>query len=246
MKVGFIILIMMMLNLYSYSQYSEKKFQESVEEFEKGNFPKADSLITIAINYERSTHKDYLKYYNRGIYRMSVDSITLAIMDFDTSIFLKSDFYPAYENKAICHYIWGDKNFANKSIDLGLKTSPNELEGYVLSCIINIGLGNYQKSITACSKALTIKKDPRLYAYRAISNIYLKKFEVALEDIVNGESIFGSGNQYLLEARIFYLYKKSNKEFCELMKVHYKLYEQIGSIDFNDPEFTKKYNDCSH
>lgn len=228
----------------SHSQYSEKLFQESVKEFEKGDYKKADSLITASINYERYLKRDYLKYYNRGIFRKSVDSIVLATKDFDTAILLNPNFYPAYENKSICQYLWGDKLSADKTIDSGLKVSPNELEGYILSAIINISIKNYQKSISSCSKALTIKKDPRIFAYRALANIYLKDFDLALKDIESGEQIFGSGSKNILESRIFYFYSVKSMSLCQTVKDHNAIYSSVGSIYLMDLEFMKKYSEC--
>jgi tetratricopeptide (TPR) repeat protein len=225
------------------SQYSEMVFEEGVSEFNKGNYTKADSLFTASINYDGS-EKDYLKYYNRGVTRRMMDSISLAIKDLDTALFLNPKFYPAYENKAICQYLWGDHEVADNTIDKGLLYDKHQFEGYILSAIINIRLKNYKKIIDQCNKARGIKEDPRVFMYKSMGYTYLKKNDLALSNIMKGKEFFGEDNDAILEGELFYLFSVGSTRFCTSLLKYQNLGYSLTADFTSDEEFKKKCSEC--
>jgi tetratricopeptide (TPR) repeat protein len=239
--------LFVILNYIScYSQYSEKLFEQSILEYENGRLAKADSLISQSIDLERNNRKvDYLKYYNRGIFRQQMDSINKAIQDFDTVIYLKKDFYPALENRAVCYYFKGELMKSDVDIDQLIKVKGDYLEAFVLSAIVNIELKNYKKSILACSKGLALKKDPRFYLYRSICNIKLDKYQFSLKDIEMGEKYFGTSNTNILEARLYYYFVTKSPIFCSVVdKLKAK---ENYTLDFlNEKDLQKKFESCDY
>ncbi len=243
MKLTLLIFSFLIFNLYSYSQYSEELFEKSITEFEKGNVLLADSLITISINYERNNfRRGYLKYYNRGIFRFDMDSITKAISDFDTTLILKDDFYPALENRAICYYLRNDLEKANLDIDKVIRINSSYIEAYVLSSIISMNMKNFEKSISVCTQGLIVEKDSRLYLYRAISYFKNNKNDLAIKDIHAGELLFGYNNEDLMLAKLYYYFINENPLLCDLKKKFMK--HNYSMNFFGNIEFEKKYNEC--
>lgn len=200
------------------SQQAETVFNQGVNELNEGNYFLADSLITRAIFYDKGHgKKDYLKFYNRGLAREYMDSVHIAIRDFDTSISLNPNFYLSYQERSVCYYTYSEDSLALRDINSALKLNPNDLESYIVKVLVELNLRNYNSIIVTCNKALTLKNDPRFYCYRSISNSFLEKFSLAKKDIDIGFELFPS-NIDISEAEVFYLYKTKNSLFCEKHK----------------------------
>jgi tetratricopeptide (TPR) repeat protein len=247
MKYIFLTLILT-LTLPSFGQQSKEMFERGIVEYQKGNLLTADSLLSKAIEYDQNIgEKDPYKFYNRGVIRRDLDSIIPAIHDFDIALMLKPDFFEALDNRATCHYLWDQDSLALIDATRALTINPKSMEIYVLRIVIYIGQNELRLASVDCSKALTVKKDPRFYAFRSMIAAKSNNFKNAEKDIKLGEYYFGTNNIHLIEARVFDSYMKKNyKEMCH----HYQMLSMIDNdwsfLFRKDIDFIKALDGCKN
>jgi tetratricopeptide (TPR) repeat protein len=205
-----------------FSQQSEEMFVKGVEALNKGDYQLADSLLTKSISYDMAYgKKDFLKFYNRGLALKYMDSIPQAIKNYDTSIMLRPNYSLSYQERAICRFLYDEDTLALADINRSLSIDNQNIESYVVKILINFDLKNYKSIILDCSKALSIEKDSRFYGFRAISNLYLGKTEMAKKDIDVGKKLYNA-DIHIVEAEVFLLFKTGQPictKHCELMKI---------------------------
>ena len=120
MKVFYVFMILLVSQ--AYSQQSKEVFNLGIEASKRGDYKLADSLFLKSIQYGRSTNAiTFENYYNCGVVKRELNQINLAIMYFDSSIFMKPNHFASYYDRSICYYWNEDYKGCIKSIDEGLK-----------------------------------------------------------------------------------------------------------------------------
>lgn len=208
----FVIIIIIISSYIGYAQSAESLFKSAVIEFENGNSIKANELITKAINLDfKNSKKDFLKYYNRGIILLEIDSLDKAIIDFKEVLNLKKDFAPAHEYLSICFYYQSNLLDALSYIENAINLSPQNIEYNAFYCVINFELKNYDLIIDKCKKFVVIIEDSRFDSYLAMALLEKEDLLGAINVLEKGEEKYGN-NTHISEAKAFLLFKKGELE----------------------------------
>ena len=169
---------MILLVSQAYSQQSKEVFNLGIEASKRGDYKLADSLFLKSIQYGRSTNAiTFENYYNCGVVKRELNQINLAIMYFDSSIFMKPNHFASYYDRSICYYWNEDYKGCIKSIDEGLKIKEQNVDIFVLGAMASLADSSYQKGFIYCSRGKLVRKDSRFYGIQALLLLQQNEFE---------------------------------------------------------------------
>lgn len=220
MKTFLILTLTFQFFSISFSQQSDEMYKRAIENYKLGNVNQADSLITLSILYD-GVVKDYLKYYNRGVFRQDLNLIDSSILDFKRALSINDKFYPAWENLAFSYYLNDSLLNAFEAIEIGLLKQPNQTEGYLFAANYLFKLHEMSLCIKFCDEGLKYKNDIRLFSYKSLAYTSLGQYKSSESMIKEMSNLSNSKNQYYYDALIFLKNAKKSTDFCNLTKEYF-------------------------
>lgn len=238
------LIIILFIPFLSISQNQEKLFEQSIDKFNEGMLSEADSLISLAIKLDSLDRKeDYLKYYNRGIFRLNMDSINIAIIDFKKCTTLVKQYVPAIENLALCQYLSGNYIECVETTMKLVELAPISSDGYAIQALAYIELENWKELIRTSQKALTYGTSSQFIAFRIIGYSKIGQFDLANNEIEQSMKKIDQNDIDFLEARLVFEIE-TNKNYCKLYQIILNLKPDFLFLFSDNVRYKKLLNKC--
>ena len=155
------------------------KFKEALEFHKKGDFKKANNILTSILKNEPN---DFDALYLNGIIDFQMGKHEISIKKINKAIEINPNNFEVHKNLALIYKKIGKINESINSFDRAIKINPNKAEIYNHKAYLLIQINQYHLAIENWNKALKIKPD-YFEVYNNLGNAYkkIRKIDNALE-----------------------------------------------------------------
>lgn len=146
-------------------------------------FKKLCAVFLFLVIHSIPAQNNFSKYYNEGAQSIDKENFTSGIEKLSKALEYKNEasnnykVADAYIYRGYCRYKLNNYAAALEDIDLGLKTKPEYLRGYVMKTRVYLAIKRYDDCIVWCDKGLEIKpNDSELLNIKSEALFRIKKY----------------------------------------------------------------------
>ncbi|MBP0002054.1 MAG: tetratricopeptide repeat protein [Cyanobacteria bacterium SID2] len=218
------------------SPQSETLFLEGIEQFERGNYVRAEQVFSQLIEVEPQLPE---AYYNRARSREALQQYDRAIEDYSTAVRLRPEYTAAYINRGNVYWTSAtsadDIAAALSDFDRAIELEPSAPIPYLNRGNVYAMLGDLQRALDDYDRAIELEPDyVEAHYNRALTLSELGQIEAALASYANAlDAVPAEAPAYAIP-----IYLNRGMLWLEQSEPYAAIedFERVLSIDANNPE----------